>query len=163
MSAKHSQYEELRRRAERTAPTRARAVVNLLDAYEELLNNSSKPNRKSRRRAAKHQGHPARTTSAQRRARWHDPSPQEAETREMARLVRKKHDQIAQDDWHRSADLLAACAAYVTPTLLKDFGLDKSHTVAWEHWLVRKLGEVLHEPDVEGYLAWRESCLEAVS
>jgi hypothetical protein len=97
----------------------------------------------------------------QRKARWFEPDPQERKVRELNRLMRRELERAPDEDGEISGPL-AVVARYVTPQLLKDFDLDETHTAPMEHWLLAKFGDVLRNPDVQGYLAWRESCLQTV-
>lgn len=115
-------------------------------------------NRADRRR----QGRKRRTEKVQqRRRRWVEPDENEKEIRELNRLMRSELERAPDEDGE-IAGPLAVVAKYATPTLLKDFGLDAGHAAPLEHWLMAKFGDVLRQPDIDGYLAWRQSCLDAV-
>lgn len=152
-----AQFDDLSRRVrsgEEFTPTRARAVLRLIGSVDVEV----KPNRREKREAARqHHRHPAQQTARQRRKHWHDPSPQEAEIRELNRLMRSELERAPDDDGNVSGPL-AVVARYVVPTLLNDFGLPEGETPALEHWLMAKFGDVLRDPDIPGYLAWRDSC-----
>jgi hypothetical protein len=51
---------------------------------------------------------------------------------------------------------------HAVPILLKDFNLGPEHEYPFQHWLMAKFGDVLRDPDPNGYLAWREQCIANV-
>lgn len=71
--------------------------------------------------------------------------------------MRKRRQRFRDEDGLVSGPL-AVVAEHVTPQLLKDFGLGDEHAAPFQHWLMAKFGDVLRDPDPNGYLAWRESC-----
>jgi hypothetical protein len=163
---------EAQQSIERRCPTRALCVLEFID-FVDRGGNRPAPTRKERRAEKRRQakGHPQRTTSEDRRRQWHDkPDEREQGTREINRLVRKYRDKMEPEEGD-VAPLLAAVAEFVVsgsplcaeiPHLLDDFSLGEEHARPLQHWIMAKFGNVIREPDIAGYLAWREASLRDI-
>jgi hypothetical protein len=111
----------------------------------------------------KRQGHPARLDRKQRRAlaqeRYLQPDATERVVQDLNHRLREELRERPPEDGVVSGPL-AVAAHYAVPTLLADFDLDQSHTGTFGEWLTVKFGDVLRDPDIDGYLTWREDCRE---
>lgn len=160
VSITRAQFDDLRRRLDREAPNRALAVVRLLAA---ATGTAEEPNRKQRREQRRRQHrHPARVTAREKRRQWHDPSPREALVRDLNRMMREEITKSAEESGEIVGPLYVT-ARYAVPIMLEDFGLGPEHEYPLQHWVLAKLGDVLRDPEIQGYLAWREECLTDIS
>jgi hypothetical protein len=121
------------------------------------MNRAGKRRQQRAKRAVRHGESP-------RKRRQHfaevDIDPIEARKREAVELVRHEMQGSTAANDGEVAPLIKAVARFAVPHLLNDFGLDDEHAAPFEYWLMAKMGDVLREPDVEGYLAWRAQCLQ---
>lgn len=152
------ELDTIRLRAE-SQPTRARAVCRYL---ADALDGEAPPGRRQRRAQSRNHRHPARTTSRGRRKHYNNPSAREKAIAEATKWVRKAAE-LSPDTDARLTLLLEAVTHYAVPVLLRDFSLEDEHTRPLETWITAKLGDVLRQPDIDGYRAWRDSSLAAVA
>jgi hypothetical protein len=142
-----------RDRAERTAPTRARAVLVYIALGEHARDHPvtrGRPTRREQRR--KDQAH-----------RYQQPDYTERLAQELNALMRQAIHDAPEGDGLITGPLTVA-ARYASRHIVAEFSLDAGeHEKALEVWLVGLLGETIHTADLADYSEWRDESLRRVA